>query len=320
MTDIKNHLASALGDEPPMVDDLDAVMSTGRRRLRRRTGWLAVAGTAGAAALATAVVVPILATQHGGSTPTRVTAATSPKAKPTKCKSFIYIAKQHGNLKSQDLKKAYRQLGAGPHHIVMLNKKQGKQLYAVTNCAHGLTNNDASAADSGPTGPKYHYTEAPSSIASRLATKLAGDIAAQNLTVVYSRPFAQESSTLESGHPTYFDGSVDVKVGSTLGDVTVQVNHPTTTQQPFTGSCDGTGFAQCQRTTLADGAVLQTNQVKVGHGTYIVEAQLSRPDGTLVQVQESNYGFGPEAGKSYGDQPLPLSVLVTMAEDSGYSF
>ena len=55
-------------------------------------------------------------------------------------------------------------------------------------------------------------------------------------------------------------------------------------------------------------------------GSYIVEAQVSRTDGTLVQVQESNYGFGPEATRANGDQPLPLSALVTMAEDPAYSF
>jgi hypothetical protein len=319
VTDIKNHLASALGDEPPMIDDLDAVMTAGRGQLRRRTGWLTVAGTAGAAALATAVVVPIVASSSSGQ-PTKVVSQSTPKPAvkgPVKCNTyFVAIPSGASDRKAVARAKAKVAGPDGKSYVERVKHDGGKKIEAVSSCPNPLK----ATKSSGPSGPKYHYTEAPATVAHRLASTLASDVAAQNLTVVFSTPFAQESSTLEKGRPSYFDGNVDVKVGSTLGDIGVQVNHPTTAQQPLTGKCDGTGFAMCQRKTLSNGAVLQTDQVKVGHGTYIVEAQVSRPDGTLVHVQESNYAFGPEATKAYGDQPLPLSALVTMAEESAYSF
>jgi hypothetical protein len=319
VTDIKTHLNSAFGDEPPLVDDLDVVMATGRGALRRHRGRTATFGVAGIAVLTAAVVVPIVASQGAG-TPAHVGIAPAHHAPAGKqsCKSF-YVAGASGS--KGVLKKAKAQARSLPDGRVMpLRSYSGKKVVEVTNCTAAQLKK-AEHADGGPTGPKYHYTEAPTAIAGRLATTLAADISAASLTTVYSEPFAQESSTLEGGHPSYYDGNVDVQVGSTLGDIGVQVNHPTTTQQPFDGKCDGSGFADCERTTLANGDVLQTDQLKVGKGgAFIIEAQVSRSDGTLVQAQESNYAFGPEATQAHGDQPLPLSALVTMAEDSAYSF
>jgi hypothetical protein len=282
-----------------------------------------MAGTAGVAALTAAVVVPV--TVAGGASSDRSKVAINPAATRSKtahCKTFLFVGK-HRTPTTADLQKARLKAHSLPGHgrVIRLRKSSyhGRELLAITNCAHGI-GQTAQPADSGPTGPTYTYTEDPQHISDRLGAQLASDIAAKNLTVIYTRPFAQETSTLESGHPSYYAGNVDVKVGDTLGDIGVQVNHPTTARQPFDGTCDGSGFAECQRTNLPDGSVLQTDRVHVATGEYIVEAQVSRTDGTVVQVQESNYAFGPEATRSYGDQPLPLSDLVAMAEDPAYSF
>jgi hypothetical protein len=167
-------------------------------------------------------------------------------------------------------------------------------------------------------GPRYSYTEAPTDISSRLGSRLAHDVTADDLNIVFSRPFAQETSALENGHPSYYDGNVDVSLsGGNQGDIGVQVSHEVTTQVPFDGECNP---PHCVETTLADGSVLRTDQVDPGSGL-ILTAEVHRPDGVVVQAQESNYGFGPNAPvHTYGDQPLTLDQLTAIAEDASFTF
>ena len=78
---------------------------------------------------------------------------------------------------------------------------------------------------------------------------------------------------------------------------------------PFTGDC--TAAQHCVETKLPDGSVLRTDQVKAGRGDLILTAEVHQPDGVVVQAQESNYPFGPDAGSQpHGDQPLTLDQLV----------
>ena len=101
------------------------------------------------------------------------------------------------------------------------------------------------------------------------------------------------------------------------GDIGVQVTHQVTTQVPFDGTCNP---PDCVETTLSDGSVLRTDRVDPGGGM-ILTAEVHRPDGVIVQAQESNYGFGPNAPvKQYGDQPLTLDQLTALAEDQAFTF
>jgi hypothetical protein len=41
----------------------------------------------------------------------------------------------------------------------------------------------------------------------------------------------------------------------------------------------------------------------------------------VIQAQQSNYGFGPNAPvHQYGDQPLTLDQLTAIAEDPAFTF
>jgi hypothetical protein len=88
---------------------------------------------------------------------------------------------------------------------------------------------------------------------------------------------------------------------------------------PYDGDCKAADH--CVETALADGSVLRTAQVKAGRDDYLLTAEVHRPDGVVVQAQESNYPFGPGAGsQAHGDQPLTLDRLVSLAEDPDFSF
>jgi hypothetical protein len=171
----------------------------------------------------------------------------------------------------------------------------------------------------GPAGAPYDYTEKPEAIASRLGAHLRERVTGFGLSITYTRPFSQETSTLEHGRPSYFGGNVDVHEASGYGDIGVQVTHAVTEQVPFTGDC--TAAEHCTETTLPDGSLLRTGQVEAGSGDLVLTAEVHRPDGVVVQAQQSNYPFGPDAGtQRHGDQPLTLDQLVALAEDDAFTF
>ncbi|HWB67999.1 MAG TPA: hypothetical protein VG708_14345 [Mycobacteriales bacterium] len=309
MTDIKDRLTALLYDEPTAPDDVDAIVSRGRRALRRRTTITAAAGTAGAAALTAAVVVPITATAGHGNRSESVSVASS--GTPGRhCRTIT----------THEAKRLH--LGGVVTH--------GKQYYIHRGPAHAkafaVCGRAAAAlkANPGPTTPPadaYHYTEAPQQIAIRLGEHLTKRVEGLGFTITYTRPFAQESSSLESGHPSYYDGNVDVREADGYADIGVQVTHKVTTQVKFTGACNADGPAKCVETTLPDGSVLRTGEVHAGAGSLILTAEVHRPDGTVVQAQESNYAFGPDAAtEPHGSQPLTLDQLTALAEDAQFSF
>ena len=317
MTDLKNRLALLLTDEPDAPNDLDRIVGAGRRARRRRNAALAVAGTAGAAGLTAAVVVPIVAS--GGHEPA-FSVGTKPQPSPSATTGKCYLISASGKDAKLSLARLLRSGKVGPHPSVKtLGKANSAYRSLLEVCPQGAPAPEPSKESQPPSGPPYHYTDDPQAIASRLGTHLHDRVTAFGLTISYTRPFAQESSQLDSGHPSYFDGNVDVHETNGYGDIGVQVTHATTELVPFDGECKAAD--DCVETKLADGSVLRTARVKAGKDDYVLTAEVHRPDGTIVQAQESNYPFGPDAGaQAHGGQPLTLDQLVSLAEDQGFSF
>ncbi|HMC72008.1 MAG TPA: hypothetical protein VKJ07_22820, partial [Mycobacteriales bacterium] len=88
MTDLKGQLARLLDNEPESPYDLDRVVRSGRRALRRRNAAVVTASVAGAAGVATAVVVPALVAGHGGA---RVSLGVQPSPSPSVTKPHCYL-------------------------------------------------------------------------------------------------------------------------------------------------------------------------------------------------------------------------------------
>ena len=319
MTDLKNRLAQLFDEEPAAPDDLERIVSYGRRARRRRNTALAVAGTAGAAGLTAAVVVPVLA---GGGSEQSISVGTQPSPKPTATAGHgsCYLISTPPKAAKLTLQRLVRSGKVGSDPVVKQLPKQPNGRAIIEVCAPGASTTppDDQAAEP-PAGPPYHYTEKPEAIAARLADHLHNRVVNWGLDISYTRPFAQETSTLEKGRPSYYDGNVDVRESKGYGDVGVQVTHSTTEQVPFTGDC--TADDNCVESTLPDGSVLRTGQVKAGPGLTVMTAEVHRPDGVVVQAQMSNYPFGPDAGtQAHGDQPLTLDQLVSLAEDEHFTF
>ena len=321
MTDLKNQLMRLLADEPAAPDDIERVVTIGRRARRRRQTAVATAGTLGAAGIGAAVAVPLLTT--GGNTDRidlrQAPSSVSPSPSPTgPC--YIAVQQSRADLQREIAKlRASGKLGAHPT-VTKLAKKLGQQRM-VEVCAEGVQpkNPTAQQGDEAPAGPPYKYTADPSAIASRLGAHLRSRVTDFGLTISYTRPFSQESSNLDKGRPSYYGGNVDIRESKGYGDIGVQVTHQTTEQVPFTGDC--TAADNCVETTLDDGSVMRTAQVDAGRGDTILTAEVHRPDGVIVQAQESDYPFGPDAGTQvHGDQPLSLKQLVSLATDAEFTF
>jgi hypothetical protein len=323
MTDLKNQLMGLLGDEPSAPDDIERIVGAGRRARRRRQAVIATAGTLGAAGIGAAVAIPLAG--NGGTerdtitfaTPSSPTPSPSPSASTGKC--YLMADKGTGQRTLDRLLKEADIVGKVTSiRKVPTVKGGGRTIVEV--CTGGATPEQPQAEENEPPkGPPYNYEEKPAAIAARLESHLHDRVSGFGLSITYTRPFAQESSKLDDGKPSYFGGNVDVHEESGYADIGVQVIHETTDQVPFTGDC--TAADKCEETTLADGSVLRTGQVKAGRGDIVVTAEVHRPDGVVVHAQESNYPFGPDAGtQPHGEQPLTLDQLVSLAKDSAFTF
>lgn len=321
MTDIKDQLARLLDTEPPAAFDIDTIVRSGRRGRRSRNLALAAAGTAGAAGLAAAGAIPLLST--GGRAPSvslRVQPPPAPTPTAAKCYIVVAPAKQVKHQIGRLIQSG--KVGRQPSVTKFKGVTKGKGGF-VEVCSPGTLPRDLRQAKRGesqpPAGPPYHYTEQPEAISSRLGAHLQDHVSGYGLAVTYTRPFSQESSTLDHGHPSYFGGNVDVHETSGYGDIGVQVTHAVTDLVPFTGACN---FSRhCTETKLPDGSILRTGQVRAGKTDMLLTAEVHRPDGVVVQAQESNYPFGPDAGsRPHGNQPLTLDQLTSLAEDEAFTF
>ena len=313
MTDLKSRFEELFVDEPPAPDDLDRIVVSGQRSLRRRRLTTATLGTVGAAAATAAIVVPLSLTGTSGQGHSVIRVGTHPFASPSpspdatsRCRVREPAAALHAALRT-----------ARPGLTVL--RKNGRTYWLE--CPDGTSASTKPVTPPQPPQPRYHYSEAPSAIAARLGDLLSRRVSGFGLTVNYTRPFSQETSTLESGHPAYYGGNVDVRESHGYGDIGVQVTHRSTRQVPLTGSCSPSPPADCHQTTLPDGSVLRTARVSAGGKNVVLTAELSRPNGLLVQAQESNYAFGPQAGtEARGHQPITLAQLVSLADDQGFAF
>jgi len=323
VTDLRDQLARLVDDEPEAPYDIDAVLRSGRRARRRHHAALAAAGTVGAAGLTAAVVIPVLAT---GGSEASLTVGGQPSHSPSPAATHgkCYVMAAPPSAVKREIARLARteKLGKHPTVTTVKPRKLGdRRLVEV--CTQGMSPVDPrpgkrAEADQ-PAGPPYSYSEEPTAIASRLGAHLHDRVSGFGLSITYTRPFSQESSTLERGHPSYFGGNVDVLETSGYGDIGVQVTHSTTEQVPFTGDCAAAD--NCEESTLPDGSVLRTAEVKAGPGLTVITAEVHRTDGVVVQAQMSNYPFGPDAGtQKHGDQPLTLKQLISLAQDSDFTF
>jgi hypothetical protein len=322
MTDIRDELARLLENEPTVPDPTGRIVTRGRRALRRRTALTAVAGTAGTAAVTAAVAVPVILSEHTAAPHATISVGQQPTAPD--CQLFYgYRVRGHQTHK-QTLAGAlseWRRMGHRGEAYTVREKKLSHGTEEIRICGGpqpGPINNPVPSPH-GPSGPRYHYSQHPSEIAARLGDHLAQRVSDDGLHTVFTRPFAQETSTLDKSRPTYYDGSVDVTLpGRNEGNIGVQVTHQVTTQVPFDGPCSA---PQCVQTTLGDGSVLRTDVVDPGGGGRILTAEVHRPNGVVVEAQESNYGFGPDAPlHTYGAQPLSMGQLASLAEDPAFTF
>ncbi|HVT65377.1 MAG TPA: hypothetical protein VHD81_09495 [Mycobacteriales bacterium] len=323
MTDLNDRLAAMLDNEPPAPYDIDRVVSDGRRALRRRTTLTAVAGTAGTAAVTAAVVVPIAAAHHDGTTK-KITVVAQPSATAAgKCELY-YKPMPHGNRArklglGRAIARAHTHTKPG-YEVTGVAMKNGA--YVIRMCPPGARPDDGQPStppDPTATMPPYHYDADPQTIADGFARELGKQVKKLGFTIVYSRPFAQESSTLEKGHPTYYDGNVDVQLPDGPADIGVQVSHAVTQLVPFTGDCTA---PTCEQTTLPDGSLLQVSHVTAGTGGgEVIVAEIHYANGVVVQAQESNYAFGPEATRDRTkNQPLTIDQLTELAKDPAWTF
>jgi hypothetical protein len=319
MTDLRDRLVELLGDEPPAPHDIDRIVVAGRRARRRRNAALAAAGTFGAAGLTAAVVIPVMSA-GGNEASVSVAVQPTPTPTPTPTAGQCYLISAPPQAAKRDLTRLLHsgKVGAKADVTQLPSRKHGNSTLLQV-CSQGAAPQGSSDDQQPPAGPPYRYTEKPDAIATRLGAHLRDQVTGLGLDITYTRPFAQESSNLDKGHPSYFDGNVDVHEASGYADIGVQVTHETTEPVPFTGDC--TPDSHCEETKLPDGSVLRTGQVKAGRGDVVLTAEVHRPDGVVVQAQESNYPFGPQAGSQpHGDQPLTLDQLVSLAEDPDFTF
>ena len=322
MIDLRDQLARLLDSEPEAPYDIDTIVRSGRRARRRQHLAVATTSAVGAAGVAAAVAVPLLAS-GGNERAISLGVQPSPSAAATHGKCYL-MASPRKTFK-QDLARLVRsgRVGTDP---TITRVKAGTHTHRVmvAVCTHGTTpaelqKKQQADTPQAPVGPPYDYTEKPATIASRLGAHLHDRVTSYGLTITYTRPFAQESSTLDSGRPTYYAGNVDVHESTGYADIGVQVTHEVTELVPFTGDC--TTEQHCVETKLPDGSVLRTGQVQAGKGDVILTAEIHRPDGVIVQAQESNYPFGPDAGsQAHGEQPLTLDQLVALAKDAAFTF
>lgn len=320
MTDLNERFAAMLEGEPPSPHDLDRVVADGRRALRRRNTLTAVVGTAGTAVVTAAVVVPIAASDNG-KPGDKISVAAQQTAKP-KCELFYKPMPDGNRARKLALGKAiaHARTAKPGYQVKGLSVKHGA--YLVEMCPTGASPDNGqptSPPDPTATMPPYHYTADPQTIANGFDSELAKQVKQLGLAVVYSRPFAQESSTLEKGHPKYYDGNVDVQLSDGPADIGVQVTHEVTQLVPFSGECKA---PKCTRTTLADGSLMQVSHITAGTGGgEVIVVEIHHTDGLVVQAQESNYAFGPEATRARtNNQPLTIDQLTELAKDPAWTF
>jgi hypothetical protein len=323
VTDLRDQLDRLLDNEPDAPFDMDHIVRSGRRARRRRTVVVAAAGTVGAVGVTAAVAVPFAAT-GGNHATASLGVRSSPSPSPTATRGECYIIATPPSAAQRGIARLVRsgKVGARPT-VTTLNggKRGGRTLMEV--CSQGMRpidpRHEQPRGAQPPAGPAYHYTERPEAIASRLGAQLRDRVSGFGLSIVYTRPFSQETSNLSSGRPSYFGGNVDVREATGYADIGVQVTHAVTELVPFTGTC--AAAEHCTQTTLPDGSVVRTGQDAAGGGDVVVTVDVHRPDGVVVHAQESNYAFGPDAGSEpHGAQPLTLDQLVTLAEDDAFTF
>src|SRR4051794_2169360 len=220
MTDLKDQLARLLDDEPAAPDDIDRVVRSGRRARGRRNAVLSAAGTLGVMGAAAAVVVPMMVTGGNG---TSVSVAVRPSPAPTANATKCYFISTTSKTARLTVARLIHSGKLGPESSIKTVRvlKGTKNRTLVEVCAQGTSSTPVNKEQpaQAPAGPPYVYTESPAAISSRLGAHLHSRVTGLGLSINYTRPFSQESSTLEHGQPSYFGGNVDVHETSGYADI-----------------------------------------------------------------------------------------------------
>src|SRR4051794_2611243 len=211
MTDLKAQLARLLDNEPEAPYDVDRVVRSGRGALRRRNAAVVTAGALGAAGVATAVVVPALVAGHSGK-PVSLGVQASPSPTPSKPHCYLIAVPSKAEKLTIARLLRSRPLNGQPSVRIVEKKAHGtKRILEV--CSGGTApvaapSKPASAACAAAVAGLCVPEEA-SGNGAPLGPPLRERVTGFDLSITYTRPFSQESSTLEGGRPSYFGGNVD---------------------------------------------------------------------------------------------------------------
>jgi hypothetical protein len=134
MTDLYDRLAAMLDAEPAAPFDLDRVVSSGRRSLRRRATLTAVVGTAGTAAVTAAIAIPVATAGSNGSNTSRVNVklAASPSAAPKpRCELLVSRPGHDKGTVHLQVRQIKKHLGKSKRYTVHRYKKVGGTVIEV---------------------------------------------------------------------------------------------------------------------------------------------------------------------------------------------
>lgn len=287
MTDIKQALAAAFDDEPPLTIDRAAILRTGRRKAAFRRGYTVITMLA----TATVVCVPAMLgsgggggdgnTQVGGSAPARSTTPTGVGASTTASPPAVTGTPQTGS-SSPDV---------------------------VTN------------EPSPPTRTSFSAPEPPKPPTSRRATDLTALLASSGAIP------ADAQSRQYPGHPAGpwefgvveggYEAVADVTTGAGRGRVTVDLGGG---EAPKCGPAFTNPKSTCEERLFEGRPIVVTVLTSDdAQPVTFISVRARRADGTVVEANSMN-GDAQKSGITGANPPLSVEQLAKIATLPGLTF